>query len=81
MNAPQLSEQARREQESARKLVNLSHIFGWGGIGVLFVLGPVLGVALHSGTLGVVVAGIGGIGAVVGAVLGQIGRGMQGRVI
>jgi hypothetical protein len=81
MNAPQPSEQARREQQSAQKLVTLSHIFGWGGLGVLFVLAPVFGIALRSGTLALIAAAIGAIAAVAGAVLGQIGRGMQGRVI
>lgn len=47
----------------------------------MFVLGPALGIVARSGSIGGVVAGIGLVSAVVGAVLGQVGRGMQGRVI
>jgi hypothetical protein len=51
----------------AAKLVMLSHIFGWGGIGLLLVLGPVLAISVN-GTLGVIGMGIGLLSAVVGAI-------------
>jgi hypothetical protein len=66
--------------ESARKLVNLSHILGWGGIGMLFV-GPIVGGALAGAGLAVGLAGLGLASAVAGAIVGQIGRAQQGRVI
>lgn len=72
------------DPETARKaqnLVNLSHIFGWGGLGTLLVLAPGSAVLTHSGMVALVVGGIGLTSAVVGAILGQVGRGMQGRVI
>ncbi len=67
-------------QKTAQKLVMLSTIFGWGGIGCLLALGPGLAVAVN-GTLGAAVMGLGLISAIAGAVIGQVGRGMQGRVI
>ncbi|HEU0034005.1 MAG TPA: hypothetical protein VFQ53_25435 [Kofleriaceae bacterium] len=78
---PPQSPQAAAEQEKAKKLVNLSHGLGWGGIGLLFVGAPAAGIALHSGVLAAVFAGLGLVSALVGAIVGQIGRAMQGRVI
>ena len=72
-----LSEQQR---QTAAKLVTLSHILGWGGVGLLLVAGPGIAIAVN-GTVGVVVIGLGLISAITGAVIGQVGRGMQGRVI
>jgi len=69
-----------QKQATAKKLVNLSTILGWGGVGVMFVLGPMIAFALH-GALGGVVIGLGLLCAIGGAVVGQVGRGMQGRVI
>ncbi|MEJ7597721.1 MAG: hypothetical protein WKG01_07425 [Kofleriaceae bacterium] len=80
MSAPQ-PDDARRQAEQARKLVNLSHLLGYGGLGAMLVLGPLLGYALHSIMVGLVIVGFGGVSAVGGAIVGQIGRGMQGRVI
>ena len=77
-------QQAQQQAETARKaqgLVNLSTIFGWGGLGFLFVLAPTIGIGLHTGTGALAIAGIGAISAFVGAIVGQVGRGMQGRVL
>ena len=73
---------AQREQQrqTAAKLVNLSTIFGWGGLGLVLVAGPGVAIAVN-GTFGVVLIGVGLISAIAGAVIGQVGRGMQGRVI
>jgi hypothetical protein len=64
----------------AKKLVNLSHILGWGGLACLLVGTSVAGVAG-----GVTAAGIVGtlsaVSVIVGAIVGQVGRGMQGRAI
>lgn len=80
-NPPPQSEAARRQAESAKKLVLLSHILGWGGLVLLFGGAPAIGAATHSGMAAIVTAAVGGIAAVAGAIVGQIGRGMQGRVI
>jgi hypothetical protein len=80
MAAPQ-SPQQQQQLATAKKLVNLSHILGWGGIGTLFLIAPLLGAATHSAVVGIGVAAVGGLSAVAGAIVGQIGRGMQGRVI
>ena len=76
MTAPQ-PQRPTDSRQTAQKLVNLSHIFGWGG---LIVLGPVVLFGVNP-TGGLVVMGIGFLSAFVGAILGQVGRGMQGRVI
>ena len=73
--------QARQTAMTAQKLVNLSHIFGWGGLGMLFVGAPAVGIGLHSGFGAMVLAGGGILSAIGGAIIGQVGRGMQGRVI
>ncbi|MBA2543241.1 MAG: hypothetical protein H0V17_26605 [Deltaproteobacteria bacterium] len=79
MTAPQPAPPTDNRQ-TAQKLVNLSHILGWGGLGLLLVLGPVVLFGVNP-TGGLVVMGIGFLSAFVGAILGQVGRGMQGRVI
>lgn len=71
----------RKELETARKLVMWSHILGWGGLGLLLVGAAVIGGLTGSITAGFIVAGLGGASAVIGAILGQVGRGLQGRVI
>jgi len=68
------------KQRTAQKLVMLSTIFGWGGVGCLLALGPGVAIAVN-GMLGAVIMGLGLISAIAGAVIGQVGRGMQGRVI
>lgn len=69
-----------QKQQTAAKLVMMSTIFGWGGVGFLLALGPGIAIAVN-GTLGAALMGIGLISAIAGAVIGQVGRGMQGRVI
>jgi len=64
----------------AKKLVKISHALGWGGIGVAFVAGPILAVAVNA-PLGITFIVLGVISAIVGAVLGQVGRAMQGRAM
>ncbi len=87
MNAPMRppppgqSEAAVRQALTAKKLVNLSTILGWGGLGVFVILGPVLAITMHAGLLGGVLSLIGAVAAIAGAIVGQIGRAMQGRVI
>jgi hypothetical protein len=72
---------AAEDAHKARKLVNLSHIFGWGGLGLL-ILGPILAASLRlGGKVGGGLAIVGVLSAIAGAILGQIGRAMQGRVI
>lgn len=69
--------------ESARRQVVLSHWLGWGGLATLF-LGPMIAIALTRGStpaLYGVIAGCGLVMAVVGAIVGQIGRAKQNRVI
>jgi hypothetical protein len=54
---------------------------GWGGL-LLLVLGPPgAGLATGSGVVAGAVAVIAVVSLVVGAVIGQIGRAMQGRVV
>ena len=69
-----------QQRQTAQKLVKLSTIFGWGGLGLLLVAGPALAITVN-GPLGVIVIGLGLVSAIAGAVIGQVGRGMQGRVI
>jgi hypothetical protein len=69
------------ENPKARRLVRISEIMGWGGL-LLLVLGPLaVGIALGSGALAAAVAVIAVVSLVVGAVIGQVGRAMQGRVV
>lgn len=74
-SAEQLAQQAR-----ARTLVNWSHVLGWGGLLVL-VVGTSAAAAASGGSAAIVVAALSGLCVIVGAVIGQIGRGMQGRAI
>ena len=57
---------------TAKTLVLTSHIMGYGGL-LLMIAGGVVGFW--------VLAGSGVLSAIIGAILGQVGRGMQGRVI
>jgi hypothetical protein len=69
------------EDPKARRLVRISEIMGWGGL-LLLVLGPPgAGLATGSGVVAGAVAVIAVVSLVVGAVIGQIGRAMQGRVV
>ena len=71
---------AEKQAESAMKLVRLSRIFALVGV-VLWLPGGCTALVLNYPTLGVFVGALGFTVLVVGAVLGQIGRGMQGRII
>jgi hypothetical protein len=71
----QLARQAR-----AQTLVTWSHLLGWGGLVVLFVGTGIAGVAAGPAA-GAVVGILSGISVVVGGIIGQVGRGMQGRAI
>jgi hypothetical protein len=65
----------------AKKLVTISTICGWGGLLVAIFGSIIAGVAFNSGAAAGVVAVLGIIVCVFGAIVGQVGRGMQGRVI
>lgn len=69
-----------QQQAKARKLVTISTIMGWGGVGFLLVIGPGMAMAIHP-ALGGILMGLGFLGAIAGAIIGQVGRAMQGRVI
>ena len=77
---PQRSPEQLQREATARTLVMWSHILGWGGLALL-ILGSIAAAMLFGATAagGTAVVGVGA--AIVGGVLGQIGRGMQGRVI
>jgi hypothetical protein len=64
----------------ARKLVNLSHVLGWGGLATLIV-GTIFAGAAGGVAAAGVVASVSGVSVIVGAIVGQIGRGLQGRAI
>lgn len=76
--------QPKPENPRARRLIFWSKLLGYGGV-LLFVTGSCAGGLARQepgqGTAGVIVLAVGLIAAVVGAVVGQIGRAMQGRVI
>ncbi|HEX7837892.1 MAG TPA: hypothetical protein VF469_10545 [Kofleriaceae bacterium] len=74
-SAEQLAREAR-----ARTLVNWSHALGWGGL-VVLIFGTGVAAAAAGGAAAAVVGVLSGICVIVGAILGQIGRGMQGRAI
>ena len=73
------------ENPRAKTLILWSRILGWGGLAVLFVGSLVGGVAMSGPggdpTLLIVCVVVGFGAAVIGAILGQIGRAMQGRVV
>ena len=69
------------KEQQAKTLVMWSHILGWGGLG-LMVLSVVLFVTLRGGAeIAGYVVGFGFVSALVGGIIGQVGRGMQGRAI
>jgi hypothetical protein len=74
-SANQLARQAR-----AQKLVGWSHVLGWGGLAML-VVGSLAAGLVAGPAAAVAIATISGISTVTGAVIGQVGRGMQGRAI
>ena len=79
-SAYRLSPELAAQQERARKYVTWSHILGWGGLVMLFAGSALIG-ALVAAPAGVLVGVASFISVVVGAIIGQIGRGMQGRAI
>lgn len=72
--------QQLERQAHAQKLVRWSHALGWGGLATL-VVGGVAAVLVAGPAAAVAVAAVSGISTITGAVLGQVGRGMQGRAI
>ena len=48
---------------------------------MMFLLAPIIGIAVKSFPVGAVLCGLGFASAIAGAIVGQIGRAMQGRVI
>jgi hypothetical protein len=68
------------KEAMASKLVNISHIMGYGGLALL-IGGPIIGGILGSGMIAGVGAAVGIGSAIIGAIIGQVGRGMQGRAI
>jgi hypothetical protein len=71
----QLAYQAR-----ARTMVNWSHVLGWGGLAMLLV-GTSTAAGVGGSAPAIVVGVLSGISVIVGAIIGQVGRGMQGRAI
>ncbi len=64
----------------AKRLVFWSNLLGWGGLAFVFV-GPFIGSAIAGAGGAYGVGAIAFVVMLVGAVMGQIGRGMQGRAI
>ncbi len=69
------------ENPKARKLVRLSQWLGWGGLVFTLLIGPILGALSGVIELIFVLMGLGFASMVAGAIVGQVGRAMQGRVI
>jgi hypothetical protein len=67
-------------QASAQKMVRWSHVLGWGGLAALFV-GTAAAAAVAGPAVAAVVATVAGVSTVTGAIIGQVGRGKQGRAI
>ena len=67
--------------KQAHKLVVLSRVFGYGGLAALFVLTPLSYLVTDDFYVGMIIGGLAAMSVFTGAILGQIGRGMQGRVI
>ena len=66
--------------QTAKTMIVFSNICGWGGLALLFLLCPLFAV-VGASEFAVVLGSLGFLSACVGAILGQIGRGMQGRVL
>jgi hypothetical protein len=75
-----VSPQEVARQAHAKKLVGWSHALGWGGLATLFV-GTIAAAVVAGPVVAGVVAAVAGISTVTGAIIGQVGRGMQGRAI
>ncbi|MDP3277561.1 MAG: hypothetical protein Q8Q09_20410 [Deltaproteobacteria bacterium] len=67
--------------QQAAKLVRYSSLLGWGGLLLATAGACGVGALTRNSTLIAVVVALGFGGAILGAIVGQIGRAMQGRVI
>jgi hypothetical protein len=77
--APQ--EPLSREAEQAKKLIRLSRILAITGA-ILWIPGAcTIAMVFEVPVAGYAVGGLGFVVLVVGAIIGQVGRGMQGRVM
>lgn len=77
----ELTPEQQAQAAKAKKLVNWSHVLGWGGLGLMFVGSIFVGIVAESAEPVMVTAGLGFVLAIAGAIVGQVGRGMQGRVL
>jgi hypothetical protein len=79
-NLPGLSEQQLASKAKAQKLVNISHVLGWGGLGVM-LMGSIAGAIVGGPAAAAMIGTLGFVSAIAGGIVGQVGRGMQGRAI
>jgi len=79
-NLTPITEPIQSGQAKAAKLVSLSQKLGWGGLAAL-VVGTILAGVTVGASAAAVVAACSGVSILAGAIVGQVGRGMQGRVI
>lgn len=75
-----MTPEQQQQADRARKLVTWSHVLGWGGLGMLLA-GSAAGGIIAGAPGAVSVALIAIVLMIAGGILGQIGRGMQGRAI
>lgn len=68
------------QDAKAQKLIKWSQRLGWGGLGVLTVGTTIAAIALGPAAA-IAVGAASGTSVLVGAIIGQVGRGMQGRAI
>jgi hypothetical protein len=71
-------EEARRRAQRARSLVKLSRILAASGLGAILLAFPI---GARSGALAGIAAALGFIVLIAAAIVGQVGRALQGRVI
>ncbi len=62
------------------KRFNYGHLLGWGGLAAL-VVGTAAAAMIAGAAAAVPVAGVSFVAVLAGAIIGQVGRAMQGRVI
>ena len=75
------SQMSPEDEAKAKRLVSISHVLGYGGL-VMLIFGSIAAsILFDSSTAAGCVALLGLITAVVGAIIGQVGRAMQGRAI
>lgn len=77
----ELTPEQQAQAAKAKKLVGWSHLLGWGGLGLMFIGSIVVGIVAEQAEPVMFTAGLGFVLAIVGAIVGQVGRGMQGRVL